>query len=89
MFISHAKFSLIKVLILSYNLSTFIELVFFGKYLKQINFNSMIDPALSVRSDNSHSDIVKSYMALICLGKNSEVIEDLRDDSFFMWALDS
>ena len=75
---------------LSYNLSTYAGLAIFGKYLKQINFNFMIDPAFPVRSDNTNSDIVKSYMALLCLGKNDfEVIENFRDDSFFIRALDS
>jgi hypothetical protein len=77
---------------LSYNLSTYAGLAIFGTYLKQINFNFnfMIDPAFPVRSDNTNSDIVKSYMALLCLGKNDfEVIENFRDDSFFMRALDS
>ena len=73
---------------LPYDLSSHAGLAFVGKYLKKINFNSMIDPAFPVRSGNSNSDIVKSYLALLCLGKNDfEAIENFRDDSFFMRAL--
>ncbi len=73
---------------LPYDLSSHAGLAFVGKYLKQINFNSMIDPAFPVRSGNTNSDIVKSYLALLCLGKNDfEAIENFRDDSFFMRAL--
>jgi hypothetical protein len=73
---------------LPYDLSSHAGLAFVGKYLKQINFNSMIDPAFPVRSGNSNSDIVKSYLALLCLGKNDfEAIENFRDDRFFMRAL--
>ena len=48
---------------LPYDLSSHAGLAFVGKYLKQINFNSMIDPAFPVRSGNTNSDIVKSYLA--------------------------
>ena len=73
---------------LPYDLRSHAGLAFVGKYLKQINFNSMIDPAFPVRSGNTNSDIVKSYLALLCLGKNDfEAIENFRDDSFFMRAL--
>ena len=73
---------------LPYDLSSHAGLAFVGKYLKQINFNSMIDPAFPVRSGNTNSDIVKSYLALLCLGKNDfEAIENFRDDRFFMRAL--
>ena len=73
---------------LPYDLSSHAGLAFVGKYLKKINFNSMIDPAFPVRSGNSNSDIVKSYLALLCLGKNDfDAIENFRDDSFFMRAL--
>ena len=73
---------------LSYKLSTHAGLVIFEDYRKQINFNCMIDPTFLVRSNNANRDIVKSCIALLYLGKNFEVIESFRDDSFFMRALD-
>ena len=45
---------------LPYDLSSHAGLAFVGKYLKQINFNSLIDSAFPVRSGNTTSDIVKS-----------------------------
>ena len=73
---------------LPYDLRSHAGLAFVGKYLKQINFNSMIDPAFPVRSGNTNSDIVKSYLALLCLGKNDfEAIENFRGESLFMRAL--
>ncbi len=73
---------------LPYDLSSHAGLAFVGKYLKRININSMIDPAFPVRSGNTNSDIVKSYLALLCLGKNDfEAIENFRADNFFMRAL--
>ena len=50
---------------LPYDLSSHAGLAFVGKYLKQINFNSLIDSAFPVRSGNTTSDIVKSYLALL------------------------
>ncbi len=59
-----------------------------GKYLKRININSLVDPALSVRSGIANSDIFKSYLGLLCLGKNDfDAIEGLRKDAFFARAL--
>jgi len=59
-----------------------------GKYLKRININSLIDPAFPVRSGVANSAILKSYLALLCLGKNDfDAVENFRDNAFFMRAL--
>lgn len=59
-----------------------------GKYLKRININSWVDPAFSVRSGIANSDIIKSYLGLLCLGKNDfDAIEGQRKDAFFARAL--
>ncbi len=73
---------------LPYDLSSHAGLALIGKYLKRINTNSMIDPAFPVRSGVANSSILKSYLALLCLGKNDfEAIENFRDNAFFMRAL--
>ena len=57
-------------------------LAWVGKYLKRININSLIDPAFSVRSGIANSDILKSYLGLLCLGKNDfDAIEGQRMDT--------
>jgi len=55
---------------LPYDLSSHAGLALIGKYLKRININSMIDPVFPVRSGVANSSILKSYLALLCLGKN-------------------
>lgn len=55
-----------------------------GKYLKRINLNAVVDPAFPVRSGVANSDIFKSYLGLLCLGKNDfDAIEGQRKDAFF------
>ena len=67
---------------LPYDLSSHAGLVFIGKYLKRVNVNCLIDPKFPVRSGASNSDIVKSYLAPLCLGKsNFDAIESLRGDA--------
>ena len=51
---------------LPYDLSNQAGLALVGKYLKRININSLIDPAFSVRSGIANSDILKSYLGLLC-----------------------
>ncbi len=69
---------------LSYELSSHAGLAFVGKYLKGIKFNSLVDPMFPVRSGVANSDILKSYLALLCLGKNDfDAIENFRGDEFF------
>jgi hypothetical protein len=73
---------------LPYDLSNQAGLALIGKYLKRINFNSLVDPTFSVRSGIANSDILKSYLGLLCLGKNDfDAIEGQRKDAFFARAL--
>jgi len=73
---------------LPYDLSSHAGLAFVGKYLKRININALIDPAFPVRSGAANSDILKSYLALLCLGKNDfDAIENFRSNRFFLRAL--
>ena len=53
---------------LPYDLSSHAGLAFVGKYLKRININALVDPAFPVRSGVANSDILKSYLGLLCLG---------------------
>jgi hypothetical protein len=73
---------------LPYDLSNQAGLAMIGKYLKRININSLVDPAFAVRSGIANSDILKSYLGLLCLGKNDfDAIEGQRNDAFFIRAL--
>ena len=73
---------------LPYDLSSHAGLAFVGKYLSRININALIDPAFPVRSGVANSDILKSYLGLLCLGKNDfDAIENFRSNAFFMRAL--
>lgn len=73
---------------LPYDLSNQAGLALIGKYLKRININALVDPAFSVRSGIANSDILKSYLGLLCLGKNDfDAIESQRKDAFFARAL--
>jgi hypothetical protein len=55
---------------LKYDLSSHAGLAFVGKYLARTNMAGLIDPAYPVRSGIANSDILKSYLGLLCLGKN-------------------
>jgi hypothetical protein len=71
----------------SYDRSFHAGLALIGKYLKRININSLIDPAFPVRTGVASSAILKSYLGLLCLGKNDfDVIENFRGNAFFMCA---
>jgi hypothetical protein len=73
---------------LPYDLSSHAGLAFIGKYLKRINVNALIDPKFAVRSGLANSDILKSYLALLCMGKSDfDAIESFRDNAFFKRAL--
>lgn len=76
---------------LPYDLSGQAGLAPIGKYLKRINFNALVDPAYPVQSKFggiANSDILKSYLGLLCLGKNDfDAIEGQRKDRFFARAL--
>ena len=73
---------------LPYDLSSHAGLAFIGKYLKRVNVNALIDPNFPVRSGVANSEILKSYLALLCLGKSDfDAIESFRDNAFFKRAL--
>ena len=73
---------------LTYDLSSQAGLALIGKYLKRINLNAIVDPAFPVRAGIANSDILKSYLGLLCLGKNDfDAIEAQRTDAFFTRAL--
>lgn len=73
---------------LPYNLSSHAGLAFIGKYLKSIKLNTVLDRPFPVRSGVANSDILKSYLGLLCLGKNDfDAIEAFRGDDFFIRAL--
>lgn len=55
---------------LPYDLNSHASLAFIGKYLKRINVNALIDRKFPVRSGVSNSEILKSYLALLCMGKS-------------------
>ena len=53
-----------------------------------MNVNALIDPAFPVRSGVANSCILKSYLALLCMGKSDfDAIESFRDNAFFKRAL--
>lgn len=62
-----------------------------GKYLKRINLNVLVDPAFPVQSKFggiANSDILKSYLGLLCLGENDfDAIDGQRKDRLFARAL--
>jgi hypothetical protein len=73
---------------LPYDLSSHAGLALVGKHLKRINVPALIDPAYPVRSGVAISDVLKSYIGLLCLGKNDfDAIEAFRGNAFFMRAL--
>jgi len=70
------------------DLSQHAGLALIGKYLKRINLNALVDRAYPVRSGIANSDILKSYLGLLCLGKNDfDAIEGQRQDTFFTRSL--
>lgn len=74
---------------LPYDLSSHAGLAFIGKYLKRVNVNALIDPKFPVRSGVANSEILKSYLALLCMGKSDfDGIESFRSNAFFKRALD-
>jgi hypothetical protein len=73
---------------LPYDLSSHAGLAFIGKYLKRVNVNALIDPKFPVRSGVANSEILKSYLALLCMGKSDfDAIESFRTNAFFKRAL--
>ena len=73
---------------LPYDLSSNAGLALVGQYLKRINLNALVDPAFPVRSGVTNSDILRSYLGLLCLGKNDfEAVEAFRGSEFAKHAL--
>ncbi len=73
---------------LPYNLCSHANLAFTGKYLKSIKLNTALDRLFPVRSGVANSDILTSYLGLLCLGENDvAAIEAFRGDEFFIRAL--
>jgi hypothetical protein len=73
---------------LPYDLSSQAGLALVGQYLKRINLSALVDPKFPVRSGVTNSDILRSYLGLLCLGKNDfDAIESFRTDAFFMRSL--
>jgi hypothetical protein len=73
---------------LPYDLSGQAGLALIGKRLKRININALVDPAWSARSGVANSDVLKSYLGLLCLGKSDfDAIEAQRKEAFFARAL--
>ena len=70
------------------DLSSHAGLAFVGKNLKRVNVNALIDPIFPVRSGVANSEILKSYLALVCLGKSDfDAIEGFRNNACFKRAL--
>ena len=77
-----------KIKKLSYDLTSHAGLAIVGDYFKSIKLDSLIDSAYRVRSGALNSDVLKSYLGLLCLGKTDfDAIENFRDDAFFARAL--
>ena len=73
---------------LPYDLSSHAGLAFVGQYLDSVKVNSLVDSAFPVRSGVTNSDTLKSYLGLLCMGKNDfDAIENFRTNAFFSRAL--
>ena len=73
---------------LPYDLSSNAGLALVGKYLQRINLNALVDCHFPVRSGVANSDILKCYVALLCLGTTDfDAVEAFRGDAFANRAL--
>lgn len=73
---------------LTYDLRSRAGLVLIGKHLKRVNVKILIDPEFPAHSGAHNSDIFRSYLALLRLGKSDfDAIESLRVDALCMRAL--
>ncbi len=61
-----------------------------GQAIKQhTNLSSELDAAVALRHGIKHSDVIKSYLALLSIGKNDfEAINTIESDFYFMSAMD-
>ena len=74
---------------LSYDLSSHAGLALIGQHLKSTKLKSLLDSAFPIRAGIANSDVLKSYIALLSLGKTDfDAIENFRGDDFFKRALD-
>ncbi|MBE0473855.1 hypothetical protein [Rhodoferax sp.] len=74
---------------LPYDLSSHAGLALIGQYLKSTHLKSLLDSAFPIRAGIANSDVLKSYIGLLSLGKNDfDAIENFRDNDFFKRALD-
>src|SRR5665647_1018233 len=70
------------------NLTSFSGLALIGQCCRAAQLEAVIDPPLPVSQGLRTSDIVKSMLGLLSLGKNDfEAIEPFRTDRFFKQAL--
>jgi hypothetical protein len=74
---------------LPYDLSSHAGLALIGHYLESAKLRFLLDTAFPIRAGIANSDVLKSYIALLSLGKNDfDAIENFRDNDFFKRALD-
>lgn len=74
---------------LPYDLSSHAGLALIGQYLKSTKLKFLLDTAFPIRAGIASSDVLKSYIALLSLGKNDfDAIENFRGNDFFKRALD-
>jgi hypothetical protein len=72
-----------------WDLSSLAGLALIGYYFKSSKLKSLLDSARPIRAGIANSDVLKSYIALLSLGKNEfDAIEDFRGNDFFKRALD-
>ena len=64
-------------------------LALIGQAIKNYtNFSQAVDKGVSLRHGIKHSDVLKSYLGLLCLGKNDfEAINTIESENFFMNAM--
>lgn len=65
-------------------------LALIGQAVKRhTNFTREIDARIPLRHGIKHSDVLKSYLAMLCLGKNDfEAINTIESEFYFMSAMD-
>lgn len=65
-------------------------LALIGQAIKRhTNFTGEIDAQIPLRHGIKHSDVLKSYLAMLCLGKNDfEAINTIESEFYFMSAMD-
>ena len=60
-----------------------------GQAIKQHTNRSELDKAVALHHGIKHSDVIKSYLALLSISKNDfEAINTIKGDFYFMSAMD-